>query len=140
MEDNVHTQGQPSRRLSGSLGVAVLTALVMAAFVAPADALGQVFSYTGGEQSYVVPPGVTQVHVVAVGAPGGGAAETMGAVVSGDLPIPAGQVLLFVEVGGSGSSVAQPGRAFNGGGAAFGGGRSDVRLVSLPSPPRSIRG
>ena len=92
---------------------------------APAAALGQAFSYTGGEQTYVVPEGVTQVHVVVDGASGGFVASVgggLGAEVSADLPILAGQTVLYVEVGGTGDG-------FNGGGAPNGGDASDVRLL-----------
>jgi hypothetical protein len=90
---------------------------------APA-ALAQVFSYTGAEQSYVVPTGVTAVQIVAVGAPGAGVPQVpggRGAVVSAELPIPQGQAVLYVEVGGTGVG-------FNGGGSD-GGDASDVRLI-----------
>jgi hypothetical protein len=40
--------------------------------VVPAAAVGDVFSDAGGERSYVVRTGVTQVHVMVVAAPGGG--------------------------------------------------------------------
>jgi hypothetical protein len=91
--------------------------------------LGQVFSYTGNEQSYVVPAGATYVHVVVVGAPGGpvGYHGGLGAVVSADLPIPPGQTALYVEVGGTGGG-------FNGGGGVNGGDGSDVRLMPRAEP------
>ncbi len=105
--------------------------LVASLVVTPAVALGQVFTYTGAEQVYGVPTGVTQVHVIVVGAPGGGAVgaggETvgggLGSVVSANLPIPAGQSALYVEIGGIGAR-------FNGGGAPNGGDASDVRLLA----------
>jgi hypothetical protein len=51
----------------------------------------------------------------------------LGAVVSADLPIPQGQTMLYVEVGGSGGG-------FNGGGTRNGGDASDVRLVPRAQP------
>jgi hypothetical protein len=100
--------------------------LALGAGMAVAPVAGaQVFSYAGAEQSYLVPSGVTTVHVVAVGAPGGGGTQITGgrgAVVSADLPIPQGQTVLYVEVGGTGAG-------FNGGGAPNGGDASDVRLL-----------
>jgi hypothetical protein len=95
----------------------------------------EVFKFTGAEQSFTVPSGVTTVHVVAIGGRGGksGNAGGAGAQVEGNLSVSPGQ-LLFVEVGGNGGTAfgeneAAPG-GFNGGGegAGGGGGASDVRL------------
>lgn len=96
------------------------------------------FSYTGAEQSFTVPVGVSSVRVQAIGAPGqtglrndpgAGAVGGAGADVVGQLPVTAGEVL-YVEVGGYG---------FNGGGfGAFGGGSggdaSDVRTIATAQP------
>lgn len=106
----------------------ILVCLLACAAIAPVGAHGQTFSYTGSEQSYLIPAGVAEVHIVAAGAPGKGPAAGpitagLGAVVSADVPIPMGQVVLYVEVGGSGTG-------FNGGGAPNGGDASDVRLVA----------
>jgi hypothetical protein len=109
------------------------------------------FSSTGAEQCYVVPSGVTELGVVAVGAPGNNGytngADVVpaaglgadGAQVSGDLAVTPGEVL-YVEVGGTGVFFAG---GFNGGGpgasegaegggsgGGSGGGASDVRTVS----------
>jgi hypothetical protein len=109
------------------------------------------FGYTGAEQCYVVPAGVTEVRVVAVGAPGtdgytngrgvvpAAGLGGEGAQVSGVLAVTPAEVL-YVEVGGTGGYFAQ---AFNGGGSGAsegalgggsgggaGGGASDVRTVS----------
>jgi hypothetical protein len=100
-----------------------------------------VFSYSGSEQTFTVPAGVTSLHVVAIGGHGaaGGAGEAggNGAMVTADLTSSEGTVL-YVEVGGDGSA-----GGFNGGGAAGtgtsygngggGGGASDVRSVSSSS-------
>ncbi len=134
------------------LGLAA-TSLMLAAggvglLVPVADAT--TFVYTGGQQSYVVPPGVFSVHVVAVGAPGAAGSTHYGAPgaggkggqVSGELAVSPGQTL-YVEVGGPGSGKLA---GFNGGGAGGdgsyfdlywgggGGGASDVRTVSCGSP------
>lgn len=92
------------------------------------------FSYTGGEQTFTVPAGVSSVHVVAVGGRGGGAAGAGGApaIVSASLAVAPGQVL-FLEVGGNGNGKGTGG--FNGGGGAGsdaggGGGATDVRSAS----------
>lgn len=99
-----------------------------------------VFGYTGAEQQYVVPNGVTMVRVVAIGGAGAaGAASPTGAgpggiggQVQADVPVAPGEPL-FVEVGGSPD---QPGAGgFNGGGdsrngGGGGGGASDIRTCS----------
>lgn len=98
------------------------------------------FKYTGGEQSFKVPAGVTHVRILATGGDGarggppnfasgaGGSAVTLGATIS---VRPGERLAIFV--GGSGRS-----RGFNGGGGrgsgcpsgrcyGWGGGASDVR-------------
>ncbi|HSC03921.1 MAG TPA: choice-of-anchor D domain-containing protein [Solirubrobacteraceae bacterium] len=127
-------------------------ALAPAAFaVAPAPAT---FGYTGAEQSYTVPPGVTHVRVTATGAPGGagapgptrpGVVGGLGALLTGDLAVTPGE-LLYVEVGGAGGDGAVNGGGLGGwnggglGGRSFGGdgsfgggggGASDVRFCSI---------
>jgi hypothetical protein len=102
------------------------------------------FKFTGEQQVFEVPAGVTSVHVVAVGGEGGsGAGVTgaapgaggLGAVVSSDLSVTPGQKL-FVEVGGNGLEGEEPSGigGFNGGGSSTfgggGGGASDVRTES----------
>ena len=119
------------------LGVLAAVALCTASAAAQAST----FSYTGGEQTFVVPAGDTAIEVVATGARGGGPVSCClqagsGAVVSGVLKVTPGQVL-YVEVGGTGGL---PARGFNGGGMGGtdatglsefgGGGASDVRLIS----------
>ena len=103
----------------------VATTIAGALAIAAPSASGQAYAYTGSEQIYIVPAGTTLLHVVAVGAPGGRgsfAQGSMGAVVSADLPVPQGQGVLYVEVGGTGDG-------FNGGGIPDGGDASDVRLI-----------
>jgi hypothetical protein len=133
-----------SRARRRAIGVAPLAvALALSAAAASAAAAGppptveETFPSTGAEQSFVVPVGVSSVLVRAIGAAGeagrvqlygtaglGGA----GAVVTGALPVTAGETL-YVEVAAHG---------FNGGGSAgLGGGRggdaSDVRTVPMAS-------
>ncbi len=102
------------------------------------------FLSTGEEQCYVVPSGVTDLQVAAVGAPGGnfGSGHGFGAAVGAFVPVSSGETL-YVEVGGAAAAVGGiaggPG-GFNGGGAGGtggglpggpgGGGASDVRSVS----------
>jgi hypothetical protein len=110
--------------------VAAVCALVLLAGAGSALAEEAKFSFTGKEQKFKVPAGVTSVHVVAVGSHGANGGEFfggpvpaggLGAVVSGDLGVTAGEKL-YVEVGGV---------TFNGGGSGAngggGGGASDVR-------------
>jgi len=105
--------------------------------------LSQTFVYTGTQQSFVVPAGVSNVTVVATGASGGvgfhgstggaGGAGGRGAEVSAQLSVTPGETL-YIEVGGTGAPA--PGNTgagsggFNGGAAGGdngGGGASDVR-------------
>src|SRR3954469_8677696 len=81
------------------------------------------FGFTGAEQAFRVPVGVTSMHVTALGAPGGRGAFTtnpggLGGLAIADLVVTPGQ-LLYVEVGGpggSGGTQGTPGAAgFNGG-------------------------
>lgn len=104
------------------------------------------FSYTGAEETFVVPSGVTWIHVVLVGGRGGDAGPGgFGHVVTGDLDVAAGTTL-HIEVGGNGAgSIGLQAAAggFNGGGTgetgtenagAGGGGASDIRLSSRATP------
>jgi hypothetical protein len=102
----------------------------------------QSFTTPGVEATYVVPPGVTSVHVRAVGGRGGNLggvfftlAGGRGGVVDADVPVVPGQTL-YVNVGGVGGDNTGAGGA-NGGGSSVspsggGGGASDVRTCSVP--------
>lgn len=93
------------------------------------------FTYTGGEQTFVVPDGVAQLAVNAVGAPGGNTeADTStggrGGTAYGVVAVSPGEVV-YVEVGGAGgtgpiAAYPAPGvggtGGFNGGAAGGGGG------------------
>src|SRR5690349_12013323 len=132
--------------------IAAACALAPAAYAAaPAPTT---FGYTGAEQSYTVPAGVTSVRVSATGAPGGagapgptrpGVVGGLGAVATGDLTVTPGEVL-YVEVGGPGGDGNTNGGGLGGwnggglGGSSFGGegsfgggggGASDVRFCSI---------
>jgi hypothetical protein len=104
------------------------------------------FGYTGGEQSFVVPAGVSRIGVVAVGAPGErgenfsppgpGGARGLGARVKSVLEVTPGQVL-FVNVGGPGPAGGFNGggqgngsNVFQGGDGGDGGGATDLRTCS----------
>ena len=81
--------------------VAAMAALLIAYYASPAQAAGGcsttsgtttcTFGPTGAEDTFVVPEGVSTIHVVATGAPGavgnGGGTAGLGAQVSGDLPV-----------------------------------------------------
>jgi hypothetical protein len=135
--------------------VAAMAALLIAYNASPARAADDncstttgtttcTFAYTGSEQTFEVPLGVSTIHVEATGAPGAvgtlGGTAGRGAQVSGDLTVTPGQ-LLYVNVGGAPTNVLGTcigGVAcvggFNGGGSSVvgggGGGASDVRTVS----------
>jgi hypothetical protein len=132
----VHAREISSLRRShlGWLAVlAGLCALLLGA--APARATTQTFLFTGAEQTFKVPGGVTSIHVVATGG-GGGSSSGIGGVaaqVTGDLTVTPGQSL-YVEVGGHGQDGGTGSAGgFNGGGngggsaGSGGGGASDIR-------------
>jgi hypothetical protein len=125
---------------SARIGVAVvstvLAALVVAASASAALPLGCAeagttvtctYSTVGSEGTFVVPVGVTNIHVVAVGAAGttnaNGFAPGAGAEVSGYLAV-SPLTTLYVEVGIDGGA----GASIDGGN---GGGESDVRTCSV---------
>ena len=124
-------------------GFAAASALATAG---PASGATTIFNSTGGEQTFVVPSGVTSIEVIAVGARGGTGADVgglgnFGARATGRVAVPP-QQLLFIEVGANGNpATGNAGglAAFNGGGpggssgmepcngGGGGGGASDVR-------------
>src|ERR687888_2180485 len=88
----------------------------------------QKFNFTGAEQTFTVPAGVTSMHVVAIGGKGGSGEANrrpggFGAAVSADVAVTPGQVL-SVMVGGNGGDAPGTGAAgsggFNNGGAGGG--------------------
>ena len=103
----------------------------------PAPSGTATFGFTGATQSFVVPAGVTEVSVAALGAQGDGSCGSgpagLGGSTTGTIPVTPGETLVVV-VGGAGTSCAGPG-GFNGGGpggtggraGGDGGGASDVR-------------
>jgi uncharacterized repeat protein (TIGR01451 family) len=103
------------------------------------------YAYTGAEQDFTVPAGVTAVTITAVGAPGGGssdgAAGGNGAVVKATVPLPDGTTTLYAEVGAPGHGGGSTTGGFNGGGGSgdggTGGGASDVRTTSISQVPDS---
>lgn len=125
----------------GALALALaLTGLTFAGGAAPAhaDTRSTTFTTSG---TFTVPAGITEVHVVAIGASGGraftnSAAGGRGARVEADLAVLPGDELM-VRVGGRGADGAYPSGGAggaNGGGAGGsftsggGGGATDVRM------------
>jgi Glycine rich protein len=101
------------------------------------------FSYTGAEQSWQVPAGVSSVQVTAVGGSGSSnvaadgttVAGGKGAKVTATVPVPAGTTTLYVEVG---APVLTSNAGFNGGAGQpghQGGDASDVRTCSMAACP-----
>ncbi len=132
------------------VGSVMLTLLVGSAAAVPVCASGsctETYTFTGAEQTFTVPAGVTSVHVVArgaagdVGVNGAGGTGRRGAEVSRDLAVTPGATP-YVEVGGTPTApgdeicyLATPCvGGFNGGGTSNygsgGGGASDVRTAS----------
>ena len=113
----------------------------------------QTFNYTGGEQKFTVPPGVTLLNVEAVGAQGstseiegparcstgpGGFGEDLHATVT----VSPGSVV-YVYVGGTDALFSGAG-GFNGGGSgriscSGGGGASDIRIGGNTITPTDYR-
>ena len=103
-----------------------LAALASALTAMPASAQGPTcatgnpvtFNPTGGEQCFVVPPGVTSLNVLAIGGPGaGGAKGGMGDRLFGSVAVSPGATL-YVHVGGAGNGSTG---GSNGGGSGRGG-------------------
>src|SRR5947208_2605698 len=122
MSEPSTARGGPAR-LAGlsALGAAVCALMVPAAH---AQATTQTFAYTGAEQTFTVPAGVSSVHVAAVGGSGGNTDRPGGvaAQVSGDLSVTPGETL-YVEVGArGGESAGYSSGTFNGVGEGAGGG------------------
>ena len=114
-----------------------------------ADPVEVIFNFTGSEQTWVVPGGVTSIDVELAGGSGGnasGASGGLGARFSATIAVDPGTTL-YIEVGGNGASFPQdptaPAGGFNGGGngggvvlkGGGGGGASDIRTV-----PRATAG
>jgi hypothetical protein len=127
--------------IAKTLSTAVLCAVVFALISAgPAQATTTVFKFTGGEQTFKVPGGVTSIEVRAIGGHGGSTGE--GAIKGGAAAEVSGSILvtpgatLYIEVGGAGQDEGDGGGGgFNGGasGGGGGGGASDIRTAPGPS-------
>ncbi len=122
--------------------VAAVAIVALGVLLAPVGALAATksFVFTGKEQTFVVPPGVSRLQVVAIGAHGAGVGG-IAAIISGPLTVTPRKTL-YVEVGGAGAYSDFPVAAFNGGGmggfvagggtdGGSGGGATDIRTVSM---------
>ena len=128
-----------------------LLALVASAALGTAQTSPQTFNYTGGQQTFTVPAGVTMITIQAKGAQGGTAILSTGTPgkggsVTATIPVTAGESL-HVFVGGQGRNGQFSGSGgsggFNGGGAGHavsggGGGASDVRRLVTDLTSRLI--
>jgi len=136
----------PVAVLASVLALAFAASMIAGAGVASATSPSceQAFSYTGAEQSCVVPPGVTSLPISAVGAAGGSATDcnddlgAPGGAATGTLPVTSGETL-YIEVGGQGADDGDSsGGGFNGGGdtgfsgRVLGRGRGRGRRVGRP--------
>jgi hypothetical protein len=117
--------------------LSLLVALALLLFAGSVQAQ-QTFTFTGGVQTFVVPPGVTLLHVDAFGAQGGqgdapggkgGRVETTIAVTPGET--------LYIVVGGAGSNSGGGGAPGPGG---FNGGGDGGQGISFFSPTGSFYG
>jgi hypothetical protein len=89
------------------------------------------YTYTGSNQSFVVPLGVTSVNVYMWGAGGGaglGGGGGAGCYVQGVLTVTPGETLTIVVGQGGGNKASSFGKTYGGGGAGGGldNGRSDI--------------
>lgn len=134
--------------MTGFMAMAVTTALWAAPGQASADVL--TFGFTGEEQSFVVPAGVSSIAIEATGAPGArgqdfsfpgpGGVRGLGARARNVLAVNPGQVL-YVNVGGpgpaggfNGGAPGGGGNVFQGGDGGHGGGATDLRTCATGAP------
>ena len=131
------SQGRPSRGFAVGLVVGVVGVLMLLVGVSSAAAAGTVtrtFVYTGAEQTFVVPPNLFSVNVVAIGGSGGSTETRYGgsggaaARVTGELSVTPG-ASLYVEVGQNGANGPMPKGEGGPIGGAECGGASDVRTL-----------
>lgn len=122
----------------------IIVGCILAFTAFAAEAATATFNYTGAQQTFVVPAGVSTVHIDAQGAAGWSGPTNSGGLggsAAGDLAVTPGQTL-YIYVGGQGTAAnvdsVPAGGGFNGGGNGMdnsagpdyvggGGGASDVR-------------
>ena len=97
------------------------------------------FDYTGSQQTFIVPYGVTDLTIDTFGAQGGGTTGVNGGRVTGTFSVDMTNKTLYIYVGGS--------DGYNGGGSGVsscncnvGGGASDVRYQGTELSNRIIVG
>jgi hypothetical protein len=119
---------------------AVIAVCLPIALALPASASAEEFAFTGEEQTYTVPAGVSLIDVVARGAAGQGTTGGRGAEVTALLDVSPGEVF-YVEVGTTGScnGAGAPGYAASGD-VPGGGGASDLRTESVDTGGGSLCG
>ena len=134
------TDGYPLARIAGvdtSASAPITSALIFQTATATANAglSGiNIFPYTGSDQFYTVPSGVTSV-TISMWAAGGGPGQAGGfggggAYVNASLSVTAGMSLrVIVGQGGSVGATSGYGGGGFGSGAASGGGRSAIQLI-----------
>lgn len=92
----------------------VLFSLLGSVFIVRAQPQTETFNFTGGNQTFTVPPCVTNLNITMSGAQGGGPTGGSGATLSGNVPVTPGDVIT-ITVGGQGGNGNFSG-GFNGGG------------------------
>ena len=118
------------RRYTGAVLLACVA--VAAGSVSAAAAETVTFSFTGDEEKFIVPAGVTSLEISATGAGGvdiGARTGGKAAIAVGTIPVTPGSTL-YVSVGGPAATPSgAPTNSGFGGGAYGGGGASDLRTV-----------
>jgi hypothetical protein len=132
---------------NGSNGLIVITPVApnpVASFLTNYPLTAQTFQYTGANQTFTVPSGITSLTVSLWGAGGGyngyyGAGAGAGSYLNGTLTVTAGQVLSFVVGPGGQKFVTYAGSGignsvgFNQINVGYGGGRSSVQRLLTSS-------
>jgi IPT/TIG domain-containing protein len=119
------------------VGVRAVVAVVIGLFVWLAAAarasaeepVVRTFNPISAEQTFVVPAGVTEINVQAIGGKGGRTRGGSAAEVNAEVAVTPGETL-YIEVGGSASGASGGFNGGGGGGSTFGGGgggASDIR-------------
>lgn len=97
----------------------------------------ETFQYTGKEQHFTVPSGITSVKIIAAGASGGGnpSGNGNGGLMQATIPVTPGEKLaVFVGGAGGTSTHGSAGSSgYNGGGGAGGGGGGGGSSYAEPS-------
>lgn len=127
------------RTIKKLFSIVIVFFMLLSSTTSYVEATSTTFSYTGTQQTWVVPAGVTSVYVDAYGASGGGTAPGLGGRVRTTITTTPGETL-YIYVGGQGA-VGSGG--YNGGGAGSGsrprgGGATDVRQGGTANANRVV--